>query len=325
MRTDARWAALFAVLLMGVGGTLGCGGGGGGGGVTAPGPSGPMSARIDGVAWTSDPIGSGLAAFHTSPGLYTISGRKASGSVQFLDLTLHNIAGVGTYPLGVNATNFGGGAIVGNATAGFGTPLSGSAGTVTITVLDSSRIAGTFAFTATPLTGAAVGTRVVSEGSFDYPVSTIGAVGPVPDHAGSQMRALIDGASWNGATIATVYNTGGATPFLVVGASTLDRQLNITATGISGPGSYPIAFSPQRLVTWSELGTSRVWGGSGMIVGSEFVSSDSGVVVIASLSTTRIRGTFSGKLAPGPGSTATGFKYITNGEFDCGLPQPGAR
>ena len=312
-----RAAALALVVTL-----AGCGGGGSSGIAGPGGASGPMSARVDAVQWNADELGGGLAAGHPVLGMYTIPGRRTSGgSPEFLDLTLYNVAGPGTYPLGVNSTTFGGGAIFGNANAAWNTPLSGMAGTATVTTLTDTRIAGTFAFQAAPLSGTATGTRVVTEGTFDYPIMASGVTGPLPDNAGSFVHASVGGAAWNGATIASIHNTTG-TPSLIVGASTVTNQLNLTISGFSGAGTYPIAFSPYCLVTWSELGTGLSWGGSGSIVGSTYVSNDSGTVVVTSLTSTRVRGTFSGKLAPSPSNAATGFRYVLNGEFDCGLPAP---
>ena len=312
---------LFAAGLL-LGSATGCGGGGGGtGGVTGPGASGPLSARIDGVQWTSDQAGGGLSAGHPSPGLYIIPGRKASGTTTtFLDLSLYNVAGPGTYPLGVNFTTFGGTATVGNSTGGFGTPLSGAAGTAVVAVLTATRIAGTFAFIATPLTGSAVGTRTVTEGTFDYPISSAGSPGPMLDHMGSRFSALINRSPWNGATISALYSTTG-TPILVLTAGTVTDQVSITATGVTAAGTYPISFSPNRLMFWNDLVTGKMWGGTGSLVGSAFVPNDSGQVVITSLTSTRVRGTFGARLAPGTGNIGATNKYITNGEFDCGLPQ----
>lgn len=317
-----RNAALGVAAIVLVVALASCGGGGSSGVAGPGGPSGPMSARVDGVQWNADELGGGLGAGHPLPGMYTIPGRRTSGGIpEFLDLTLYNVAGPGAYPLGVNSTTFGGGALYGNANAAWNTPLSGVAGTAIVTTLTATRIAGTFAFQATPLSGTAAGTRVVTEGTFDYPIMSSGVTGPLPDNAGSFVHASVDGAAWNGATIASIHNTVG-TPSLIVGASTVTTQLNFTISGFAGPGTYPIAFSPYCLVTWTELGTGHSWGGSGSMVGPTYVSSDSGSVVITSLTSTRVRGTFSGKLAPGPSNAATGFRYILNGEFDCGLPAP---
>ncbi len=300
----------------------GCGGGGSSGVAGPQGATGPMSARIDGVQWNGDELGGGLAASHPLLGMYVIPGRRTSGGTpEFLDLTLYNVAGPGAYPLGVNSTTFGGGAIYGNANAAWNTPLNGMAGTAVVTTLTETRIAGTFAFQAEPLSGTAAGTRVVTEGTFDYPIIASGVTGPLPDNAGSLVHASVDGAAWNGATIVALHNTTG-TPSLIVGASTVATQLNLTISGITGPGTFPIAFSPYCLITWTELGTGHSWGGSGSIVGSSYVSNDSGSVVVTSLTSTRVRGTFSGKLAPGPSNAATGYRYVLNGEFDCGLPAP---
>ena len=46
----------------------------------------------------------------------------------------------------------------------------------------------------------------------------------------------------------------------------------------------------------------------------------SGSVVITSLTSTRIKGTFSGVLGPAPGFSSPGTATITSGVFDIGLP-----
>ena len=129
----------------GGGGGSGGGGGGGGGGTSG------FTATVDGGAWTAA-SGSIVAREDVSPsppGTFTISGEMVAGltNVTIIQLTLYNIKGTGTYPVGVTPTIFGGAGMVtsstGTSATVYSTPNSGAAGTVTITTLTATRIAGT--------------------------------------------------------------------------------------------------------------------------------------------------------------------------------------
>jgi hypothetical protein len=54
-----------------------------------------------------------------------------------------------------------------NSAGGWGTGFAGGSGTITVTVLTATRIAGTFSFDAMPGSGAATGTLQVRNGVFD--------------------------------------------------------------------------------------------------------------------------------------------------------------
>ena len=122
---------------------------GGGGGTSG------FTAVIDGQAWTAT---STSRKAQVGPfGAITIQG-LANGTT--LLLILYNIDSVGTYPLGMGGTAVGGLGQVSDLTGrGWSTPLSGAAGSVTITTLSSGRIAGTFTYDADSSLGAAHGTR----------------------------------------------------------------------------------------------------------------------------------------------------------------------
>src|SRR5678815_2774364 len=121
-----------------------------GGGENNPGGGNAMTASIDGQAFSSSQLASASAASSSMVSVYTIIGaRLLSGTTaQSISLSLYNIAGPGTYPLGVNSTNFGGIGTVAEGATAWTTPLSGAAGTVNITSLTPTRIAGTFSFNA---------------------------------------------------------------------------------------------------------------------------------------------------------------------------------
>ena len=133
-------------------------------------PSGPgagdgdLSATIDGDDWEAN-----LAAVATRTnnvigiGAGDTGGNRSIG-IGFID------AGTGTYPInGTTPTN----AILieGQQTWAASAGVGGS-GTITITTLTATRVAGTFSFTAVPNAGTgATGNRVVTNGEFDVEFS----------------------------------------------------------------------------------------------------------------------------------------------------------
>ncbi|MDQ3697488.1 MAG: DUF6252 family protein [Gemmatimonadota bacterium] len=281
------------------------------------GPSGPpigsgqFTATIDGQAWESDLLSQ--AAVAGSPGTYTLTGGKVLSSTDFrgITLALFNIGAAGTYPLGVGVFAFGGMGIVSEPGAAWSTPNSGAAGSITITTLTTTRIAGTFEFTTTTsLTPGATGTRTVTDGEFDLPVRrTSGTFGPLPDNQGSRASATIDGAAWNAAELVVSYSFG----TLALGISNDRRSINMIFANVTGPGTYPLASpssvsamggtsDPTSLCCWLQP------------------TGNSGSLTVTSLTATRVKGTFSFTLAPSPNTTATGPLVITNGQFDFGLP-----
>lgn len=124
--------------------------------------NGDMTAKIDGASFTSVTT---LAQRNTTNAgtIIGISGADAHGTglgFGFLD------AGVGTYPIGgltpTNATLLDGTGKV--WTAG----VTGGSGTLTVTALDATHVAGTFAYSAVASAGSgATGTKAVTEGVFD--------------------------------------------------------------------------------------------------------------------------------------------------------------
>jgi hypothetical protein len=272
-----------------------------------------MSARIDGTAWTSDPLPGSDVVIHALPGAYQIDGRRIAGG-SAMTMTLYNVRGPGTYPLGVGPTGVGGLAQYIEAGSGWATPLSGASGSVTVSTLSETAIAGTFSFTAEPIVGGATGTRSATEGRFDFPVRSNGNVGPLPDNAGSRISATIDGSAWNAATVAASAALGN---ILAISASNTSHTVSISLSGISGPGTYPLSSSaPSRSISvfgpaMNPQASNCCWGPA---TGSK------GAVTITTRTATRVAGTFSANLQPLPGSGATAPLVIANGTFDIGLP-----
>jgi hypothetical protein len=136
------------------------------GGTSTTGPAestGPMSAVIDGTQWTAD-------AQHivvertTGPGGTIISLAGANTNLN-LGLAFPD-SGAKTYQMGPPA--FASNAILLQGAAAWVANPSGGNGTITVTALTNTRVAGTFQFSGSPVSGSgATATRQVTNGKFD--------------------------------------------------------------------------------------------------------------------------------------------------------------
>lgn len=303
-----------------------------GGGTTDPGDNGNggnnnggggntsgtrMTATVDGQAWSASEASVIALQFNAIAGGYIVIANQltqAGGLGSTLSLTINNIRGPGTYPLGVDAVTVAGG--FAGITAGTGgvwtTPLSGAAGSITITALTPTRIAGNFNYTATASSGGATGSRVVTNGVFDAPFQgNVSIPASLPDSVGSVMTATLNGTAWNGAIVSGQTT---ATHLALSGINST-QTLILTIPRPAGLGTYPLSNNPGSLLyAWdpnavAPAGARCCWG----IVG------DIGAITFTSITTTRARGTFGAILSPQPGTAASGLLVITNGTFDIGL------
>lgn len=260
-----------------------------------------MTASIDGQAFSADSLAKATASKSVA-GQYELIGEKISGSqTESIALTLYNISATGTFPLGVGLTAFGGTGIVGEATNAYYTPLNGTAGTVTISTLTSTRIGGTFSFVAADLTNPS-SVKNVTSGVFDLPITNTPLA--VPASKGSGVSATVGGAPWVGATIAVISHTGGTYGFGATSAGSY--QLTFGLTGVNAPGTYAFNVNTSTGIV-ADKG-SQSWNYD--TLGS------TGMFTVTSVNANRIQGTFSGTLgvASGGGTPLT----ITNGKFDIG-------
>lgn len=129
-----------------------------------------MRAVIDGVSWdASTPVGGTVIGPSGGPGIMTVVG-IVPGPTPFTGLAVSVSAPleVGTHTLtGSPTVNF---TVVDNLSLRWAADAfrSGSSGTVTITSATTSRMAGTFSFTAVATTpGMSPQQRVVTNGTFD--------------------------------------------------------------------------------------------------------------------------------------------------------------
>lgn len=282
---------------------VGCGGGdggpanpnsgGGGGGGGAP----MMKATIDGVNWvaTSSTVQVTGSTTATPGGAIAISGGNITSGIG-VSLSIAYISAPGTFPLGVNpGSNAGGVATVTDAPDVWNTPLNGAAGTVTISTRTSTRIAGTFQFSASPLLGGGPDVGVTA-GEFDITVST--GLPALPTGNPSLMAATLDGDAWNGATIVGI--AGGAS----FGGSNTDYSINFVAKVPFVPGgAYDMGseFGAQII----RVGTTDSW--------AVTVEDSVGYVTFVTVTAGRIAGFFAGTL-PQFG-TATTPLLVENGFF----------
>jgi len=292
--------------------------GGGSDGTTSPNNGSQtgfhMTAKIDGASWASVSPAS-LSANQVLPGAYTLIGFDNSSTN--INISLANIRGPGTYPLGVGPSVPGGSVILANsAGGGWATVNSGADGQISITTLTTTEMAGTFNFTVNALSGNATGTKTVTAGDFHVAVKQLVPIGAIPDNAGSTLTATIGGTTWNAAFVTASLNSIAGSPYLTIAAGNSTRGFGIIISGMTGVGTYALGntstVTRQMQVSNVVNPLSNIWSSIG--------AGSSGSVVITSVTATRIKGTFSGVLSAAPGSNSPGTMTVANGTFDIGLP-----
>jgi len=264
------------------------------------GANGTFTATIDGAPWVSstNQTAGGSSAANAVPGLVTLTGTKIVSSTNYttISLLLGYLSGPGTYPLGVNqATTAGGAGIVSTASGSsfstWSTNLTGSAGTVTITSLTSTRIGGTFQFTAPPQSfTTTTGTRVVTNGVFDLPLPANFTLAPATNK-GSKITGTIGGVAWNAASTVAL---GGSGIFSMAGSTDSLTVSLVTGRPVSAGSSYPIGGTQGGIqgatMQVVKTGTSLSWtSGTG--------TSSVGTLTITTLSGNRATGTIVATLA----------------------------
>lgn len=121
--------------------------------------NGSMSASIGGTAWTAN---LSVTASHAG-NVLAIAGVSADS--RQINITVPNVTTTGTVNLGVGQQGVG---TVTLGTQAWVTSLVGGTGSVSITTLTATHVAGTFTFTAAASTNTgATGTKAVTSGAFD--------------------------------------------------------------------------------------------------------------------------------------------------------------
>jgi hypothetical protein len=214
-------------------------------------------------------------------------------------------------------TTAGGSGIVfatqGTSIGTWSTNLIGNAGTVTITSLTSTRIVGTFQFTAPPQSfTTTTGTRNVTNGAFDLALPANFTVAPATNK-GSKITGTIGGAAWNAATVVAI----GANGAFGISASTDSLSLTlVTGRAVTAGSTYPIGGTtggiPGAVMQVLKTGTSLGWTSSGG-------ASSVGSFTITSFSGNRAAGNFSATLVGGAGTSGS---LTVSGTFDVRVDSP---
>lgn len=283
--------------------------GGGSGGALGPGGGGSaaFSATINGQAWAADTLGFTITGNPGTPGSLIISGVEVVTPTNYksLSLAVSFIGATGQYPIGINIGTTPGGTassvVVSGATVTtYMTPLSGAAGTVTITSLTATRMKGTFSFTADPSPGPGA-SLTVTNGSFDIALPS-GFTAVPPANHGSTLTASLGATPFNAATVTGLGDL--ALGSFVVGGQSTVHSLNIVTTSpITAPGAYTLGSGVTISVI--DFQTTDSWA---------TLAGASGTVTVTSVGNGRVAGTFDAVLVP-MGSTV-GNLTITNGSFD---------
>jgi hypothetical protein len=281
------------------------------------GPSGPSSgsgtftASIDGSSFSSAKAAAFATGGNVAPGGVVIEGTQITSTTNTSSvvLTLGFITGTGTYPLGVNEiTTAGGiGATESNTSSGiksWTTDLNGAAGTVTITKLSSTEIAGAFSFTAPRDLGQSGSDTTVTNGKFDVPMTGF-VLGTEP--VDLFKATSLDGAAFNGATIG--FQGSSSTSFGLSGSNEKSVNGGLSSTTITIVSSGPVTAGTSYPIETLRAGailSIQVNIGSSAFFGD--LPGDTGTVTITSTSGGRMKGTFSANFAAG--------LTIVGGSFD---------
>lgn len=297
-------ALILACLALGFVAT-GCGGGG------STGPDGDgdetMTASIGGQAFVSAQDPYIQATNGPARGSVVITGTQmlSSNSYRSVMLTLGRIEGPGTYPLGVDGSTVAGGSASvliagGGAPTTWTTPLSGNAGTVTITSVSATRLVGDFSFTATPLPGQQGTNQTVTNGHFDVELNPGFAVASGTARA-SRISGTIGGNAWNAAVVTPVGSLQNGV-FVLAGSNTSYMFDLIPFPGLS-VGIFPVTAGTQAHVYL--IGVPNGWGPTG-----------TGSMTITSFGAGRVAGTFNVTLNPVGQAQGT---MAATGTFDINL------
>lgn len=266
-----------------------------------------FAAKIDGAQWQAT-----LATTVQNPaaGLYSITGFRLSGANQYsMVITLYNIKGPGTYALGVGPQIPGGTGLLSLAPAGGWTStLNGVSGEIVISTLTATRMVATFKFTATPQAGS-TGTHEVTEGTLDLAVAGTGGVALA--NQGSVVTGTLASTAFYAAAASAIVSGAAPNQTLTIVGNNSTQTLSISITGFSGAGTYQSSnANPIRQVGVSGIGGNLLAAWSTSIGGSA-------TVTVTAFTATRITGSYTGSLSPGPGASGT---VAVNGTFDMGRP-----
>ena len=266
-----------------------------------------FTAKIDGAQWQAT-----LATTVQNPaaGLYSITGFRFSGTNQYtMIINLYNIKGPGTYALGVSPSIPGGAGLLSLApSGGWSSTLNGVSGEFVITTLTATRMVATFRFTATPQSGS-TGTKEVTQGSLDLAVA--GAGGVALANQGSVVNGTLAAMAFNASAASAIVSGSLPNQTLTLTGNNGTQSITISLAAFTGVGTYQSSTAlPIRQVGVSGIGGNLQGSWSTAVGGSA-------TVTVTGFTATRIVGSYSGSLSPGPNVSGT---VAVNGTFDMGRP-----
>lgn len=145
-----------------------------------------------------------MATPGSTPGSVVIAGSSTTGTTSLsVTVNLGFLNGPGTYPLGINPATTPGGSLglrasVSGALSNWLTPFSGNAGSITITTLTATLIAGTLNANVPPV-APTTGIQSISTASFSVTMS--GFVPATAANPGNTMTATLNGGAFVGGTV----------------------------------------------------------------------------------------------------------------------------
>ncbi len=266
----------------------------------------PLTATLNGVAYRP----TSASAVISGAGYFIIASRVGTTGPA-VALRLFSIGKPGTYPLGVSPALIGGAGDVAVDGAVFTTPYTGAAGTVTITAVSLTRIAGTFSFVATRTVNFFdTDSRTVTGGSFDVPVTGSGTL-EIPANIGNTVTGSVRDTAFSATEVSVVDVPSNGK--LVLDLRQTSRRVTLNIPDFTGVGTYKLGTGTGRIMQlYAPVGTFQSeWGGT--------VATTSGTVTITSVTASRVQGTIAASLVPtfAPLNTAPALISIN---FDIGLP-----
>ncbi len=317
MLRSLRVTLLFAFLAIALAAS-GCSKNSGGARIAAPNAGGggtgpaPMTMTLDGVPWAGDMPGQNPLGDMDSLGLRFIPAYRAAGPGQYQQamLTLMCIDAVGTYPLGMGPLDRGGNLMFIDGGRLWSTPPTGAAGTVTITAIDATHIAGPFSCDLEGDSTTTPRVRHVTSGAFDLPISA-NTVRTVPN-LWSAVTMTLDSQPWTGAFTMPMGVMSSMTPWPLFGSGNRSTLVMVWLGMYHGTGHYSIPPDSTSTGAYVELSSPESlasWGG--------LTTPGTGEVVITNVTATRVQGTVNVTLPPFVGTSTT--RTITNLQFDVPL------
>ena len=287
--------------------------GGGGSGLTA---------KYEGEAWEAQAIGIYCQALGSAPGCFNFGGTQVKAGISTsIIVTVYNVADTGTYPLGTDASVYGGYAQAGQSTGEGGgkanswiTDGTGMDGEIHISKIGAGHLTATFKYVAIPgKNNPLTVNRTITEGKVDLDYS--GTPVPVLGKHGGFVRASLGGKPYNAATLYVSMLDLNGNPGLTINTTTSLNGVSILLAGVTGKGVYNVIHmqpNPRSVNVGRNSSSAEncCWGAEGDVASVE----------ITEFGPARVKGTFKGTLVPAAGKPATTSLTVTDGTFDIGIP-----